>query len=206
MVWNEDTRNYSELETKFTEQKLLYDCKQDKIREENSFVKYKQQLVFNELNEFKEFYLNQNPNLKSKVIYDDYLSSRCVYTEGETYNIKPSFIKKFVHFKKFKYVLGRLYLYNNTVDDPLSRDNTVLYDNPTFPIIEKLEPIDLETLKNLRPNRFPCNFEKVYNESDFSKYLIVHYHKIKNRQNLDYINKDSTIKVDFDELGINCPY
>jgi hypothetical protein len=78
------------------------------------------------------------------------------------------------------------------INEPLS-GNVVLYDNPTLPIIDKPEPIDLKTL--LRPDRFPCNFEKVYNESDFSKYLNVHYHKIKNRHNLDHIkrlnNKDT---------------
>lgn len=125
-----------------------------------------------------------NPRFTSKPLYDvsnyDCLLSRCCvkYTEGIDYNITPSFVNQFDHYKTFKYVLSCIY-------EPLS-GNVVLYDKPTLPIIDKPEQIDLEKL--VRPNRFPCNFEKVYNESYFSKYLQVHYHKIKNGHNLTQIN------------------
>jgi hypothetical protein len=183
------TKDNSELETQFNEQKSRYPVKQEV---EGFFEKYKQQFVFSELNEINDFYLLLNPNLKNKVVYDstsNILSSRSLveYTKGIDYNIKPTYINKFNHYKKFKYVLSCILNINKTL-----LHNVVLYDNPTLPIIDKPEPIDLETL--VRPDRFPCNFEKVYNESDFSKYLNVHYHKIKNRHNLEHferLNKDT---------------
>lgn len=185
----EDTRNQSDLEDQFTEQKLRYQVR-ELTEEENinrNFYKYKQQLVLNELNEINNFYLLLNPNFKPTI---DYIYFKRVEYTVVDYNIKPSYIKKINHYKKLKYVLMCIL----RINEPLS-GNVVLYDNPTLPIIDKPEPIDLEKVKNLRPDRFPCNFEKVYNESDFSKYLNVHYHKIKNRHNLDHIkrlnNKDT---------------
>jgi hypothetical protein len=53
----EDTRNQSDLEDQFTEQKLRYQVR-ELTEEENinrNFYKYKQQLVLNELNEINNF-------------------------------------------------------------------------------------------------------------------------------------------------------
>ena len=100
----EDTIN------QFNEQKLRYQVR-ELTEEENinrNFCKYKQQLVLNELNEINNFYLLLNPNFKGKPIidysYSYYSSKRVEYTVVD-YNIKPSYIKKFNHYKKFKYVL-----------------------------------------------------------------------------------------------------
>lgn len=183
MDWDNKTRNKIDFEIEFNKQKLRYEC--TKVTEEHNFTKFNQQLVFNELNEIKEFYLLLNPKFESKPIYDySNLSKRsCVeFDEGKDYNINPSFIKKFNHYKTFKYVLSCLIKNKNFHND------NILYDKPNLPIIDKPEPIDLDKIKSVRPNRFPCNFEKVYNESEFSKYLQVHYHKIKNRHNLNHIN------------------
>ena len=182
-----EEENKKDFEKEFNEKKSRYD-KKEIVK--GYFCKYKMQLVFNELSEIKEFYLLLNPSLKSKPIYDNtvypnFLSERrVVYEKDKYFLIKPSFIKKYNHYKTFKYVLNRISKINYQL-----LDNSVLYDNPTLPIIDKPEPINLDKIKNIRPNRFPCNFEKVYNELDFSKYLIVHYHKIKNRHNLTQINK-----------------
>ena len=184
MDWNKSTKNTSEFETEFNELKSRYPLKQE-VRK--CFVKYILQLVFNELIEFKDVYLllharamNLQFNPQKDFLVFAYTNTKTEH-ESDFYDIKPSFIKKFNHYKKFKYVLNRIH---EPLSEPLL-DNKILYDNPILPIIDKPEPIDLEKL--VRPNRFPCKFEKIYNESDFSKYLLVHYHKIKNHDNLKHI-------------------
>jgi len=150
-------------------------------------IKFKFHLVFNELKDFEQFYLLLNPKTKSEPELDfvsDYnsFSRSFVKDINIEQNIKPSYFKLFNHYKKFKYVLNRLSK-NNSI-----RCDDILYDHPILPIIDKIGLIDNTSV---RPIRFPCNFEKIYNEKDFSKYLLVHHHKIKNRHNLETINKQN---------------
>lgn len=139
-------------------------------------IKFKFNLVFNELDDFKHCYLLFFP--KFKILELLFRDGKPFYIDHFEQSIKPSFIKQFNHYVKFKYVLNRILCEN-------LQNQKILYNDPILPIIDK--PI-IEHLKQTHQARFPCNFEKVYNEPDFNTYLLIHHHKFKNQDTIDLLN------------------
>lgn len=102
----------------------------------------------------------------------------------ENLDYKPSYIKHWIHYNKFKYPLHNININNNLI-----KDDIFLYDNPDLPIIDKFdENLDkkISELKLERSHRHIYRFEKIYrdNEMSFDDYILVHLDT-----NINYMKK-----------------
>jgi hypothetical protein len=147
-------------------------------------------IVLNELKDFytfcEKYYIKQSLQ-KCECKFVAFMSSlrhqdsckflRSIQTENLDY--KPSYIKHWNHYKKFRYSLHNININNNLI-----KDDNILYDKPDLPIIDKFDKNvnkKFSELKLKRSHRNIDRFEKIYrnNEMNFDDYVLVHRHRYK---------------------------
>lgn len=103
-------------------------------------------IVLNELKDFytfcEKYYIKQSLQ-KCRCRFVAFMSSFFIHQDSceslrsiqiENLDYKPSYIKHWIHYKKYGYCLHSININNNLI-----KDDNILYDKPELPIIDKFD-------------------------------------------------------------------